>query len=118
MSYTQLTQALRYQIYFLNNMGVSQKDIAFHINVHPSTVCRELARHKDNNGHYNGEYAHQMALENRKRLKYLKRFLISHEWIYQYILRDKKQGGNLYKHLRCKKKNRRRYGVKRNCTNA
>ena len=41
-----------------------------------------------------------------RQLKHLKKFLVSHEWIYQYILKDKKQGGDLYKHLRCKKKNR------------
>ena len=36
---------------------------------------------------------------------------ISHEWIYQYILRDKKAGGNLYRHLRWQKKRRKRYGT-------
>lgn len=36
---------------------------------------------------------------------------VSHEWIYQYLLRDKAQGGELYKHLRHKvRKTRRRYG--------
>jgi IS30 family transposase len=35
---------------------------------------------------------------------------VSHEWIYQYILRDKQAGGDLYKHLRCQKKRRKRYG--------
>ena len=35
---------------------------------------------------------------------------ISHEWIYQYILANKEAGGSLYKHLRCQKRNRRRYG--------
>jgi IS30 family transposase len=35
---------------------------------------------------------------------------VSHEWIYQYILSDKRTGGNLYKYLRCKKKRRKRYG--------
>ena len=28
---------------------------------------------------------------------------ISHEWIYQYVYHDKRQGGGLYKHLRCQK---------------
>ena len=37
---------------------------------------------------------------------------ISHEWIYQYILRDKKQDGDLYTHLRCQKKRKKRYGSK------
>ena len=29
---------------------------------------------------------------------------VSHEWIYQYILQDKQTGGDLYTHLRCRKK--------------
>jgi IS30 family transposase len=35
---------------------------------------------------------------------------LSHEWIYQYILADKRAGGDLHKHLRCQKKRRKRYG--------
>ncbi len=35
---------------------------------------------------------------------------ISHEWIYQYVLKDKLAGGSLYLHLRCKKKRKKRYG--------
>jgi IS30 family transposase len=35
---------------------------------------------------------------------------VSHEWIYQYILADKHAGGDLYRHLRCQKKRRKRYG--------
>ena len=31
-------------------------------------------------------------------------------WIYQYIHQDKENGGNLYTHLRCKKKKKKRYG--------
>ena len=38
-------------------------------------------------------------------------FNISHEWIYQFILKDKQNGGSLYKHLRHQhKKYRKRYG--------
>ena len=36
---------------------------------------------------------------------------ISHESIYQRILADKKNGGILYTHLRCKKKRKKRYGA-------
>ena len=36
---------------------------------------------------------------------------ISHESIYQRILADKKSGGILYTHLRCKKKRKKRYGA-------
>lgn len=38
---------------------------------------------------------------------------ISHETIYQRILEDKNAGGNLYMHLRCKKKRKKRYGSAR-----
>jgi transposase, IS30 family len=36
--------------------------------------------------------------------------LISHEWIYQFILQDKADGGDLHSHQRCQKKRRKRYG--------
>lgn len=38
---------------------------------------------------------------------------ISHETIYQRVLKDKHSGGNLYSHLRCKKKRKKRYGSAR-----
>ena len=37
-------------------------------------------------------------------------YLINHEWIYQYICQDKRQGGQSYQYLRCQKKRRKRYG--------
>ena len=37
--------------------------------------------------------------------------MVSHECIYQHIYRDKAGGGNLYRHLRCQKKRRNRYGA-------
>jgi|TARA_B100000035_G_C20706484_1_gene425021 IS30 family transposase len=37
-------------------------------------------------------------------------YSVSHEWIYQYILKDKQAGGSLYLHPRCKKKTKKRYG--------
>ena len=37
-------------------------------------------------------------------------YSVSNEWIYQYILHDKQDGGDLYRHLRCKKKRKKRYG--------
>ena len=40
------------------------------------------------------------------------RLAVSHEWIYQHIRDDKHRGGLLYKHLRCQKKRRKRYGSK------
>ena len=35
---------------------------------------------------------------------------VSHERVYEYILADKRAGGELYKHLGCQKKHRKRYG--------
>ena len=45
------------------------------------------------------------------RAKKEKKPTISHESIYQRILADKKDGGTLYTHLRCKKKRKKRYGA-------
>jgi len=35
---------------------------------------------------------------------------VSHEWIYQHIYSDKRNGGDLHQHLRCQKKRRKRAG--------
>jgi IS30 family transposase len=35
---------------------------------------------------------------------------VSHEWLYQRIAADKRQGGRLYRLLRCQKQRRKRYG--------
>lgn len=35
---------------------------------------------------------------------------ISHEWIYQYLCRDKQAGGTLYRFLHCQRQRRKRYG--------
>jgi IS30 family transposase len=36
--------------------------------------------------------------------------VVSHEWIYQHIYLDKRNGGDLHIHLRCQKKRRKRVG--------
>jgi transposase, IS30 family len=35
---------------------------------------------------------------------------VSHEWLYQRILKDKQAGGDAYRHLRCQKQRKKRYG--------
>ena len=40
----------------------------------------------------------------------IEKIRVSHEWIYQYILNDKSQAGDLYTHLRLRKKRKKRYG--------
>jgi transposase, IS30 family len=138
MIYTQLAQEQRYQIYALLKMGHNQTEIAAVIGTHKSTVNRELGRNKGQRG-YRPKQAHHLALDrrnhSRKRISdetwelietklrldwspeqvsgWLNRhhaIQVSHEWIYQYILADKQAGGNLYRHLRCQKKRRKRYG--------
>jgi IS30 family transposase len=138
MSYTQLTQEQRYQIDALLKMGHNQTEMAECVGVHKSTISRELRRNKGLRG-YRPKQAHQKALSRRNHARprilpetwavivakirlewspeqiseWLKRHVaveISHEWIYQYILADKRAGGTLHRHLRCQKKRRKRYG--------
>jgi transposase, IS30 family len=48
------------------------------------------------------------------RLHMEKNIRISHEWIYQWVLKDRKTGGTLFKNLRqSHRKHRKRYGVPR-----
>ncbi len=137
--YTQLTQIQRYQIKSLNKARCSQVYIATEIGVDKSTVSRELKRNTGLKG-YRPLQAHRLALSRRQdksrprirdshwdeierllrqhwspeqiawRLYDKQMYLIGHEWMYQYVYRDKKQGGDLYKYLRCQKQRRKRYG--------
>jgi IS30 family transposase len=119
-------------------MGHPQTEIAQCLGVDKSTISRELRRNRGQRG-YRPQQAHRLALTRRRQGQYripaetwvlieakigldwspeqiagwlLKHYQIqvSHEWIYQYILKDKHAGGNLYQHLRCQKKRRKRYG--------
>jgi IS30 family transposase len=139
MSYTQLTQEQRYQIYALLKTEHSQTEIATFIGVNKSTISRELGRNRGQRG-YRPKQAHRFARERRKKavqkrissetwtqidekirqdwspeqisgwLKKNTDTAVSHEWIYQHIYWDKRTGGDLHKHLRCQKKRRKRVG--------
>ncbi|MDQ6966199.1 MAG: IS30 family transposase [Mariprofundaceae bacterium] len=139
MNYTQLTQEQRYQIAVLKKAGHMQTDIAELIGVHKSTISREISRNKGQRG-YRPKQAHCLALERRQakvrssitaedwlrieallrqewspdeigeRLRLEGQRFVSHEWIYQHVYADKKQGGDLYTSLRCQKQRRKRYG--------
>ena len=138
--YTQLTREERYQIYALKAAGHNQTDIAKVVGRHKSTVSRELARNRGLKG-YRPKQAHTFASDRRlakattrittetwTRVELLLRedwspeqtsdwlhhsenVHVSHEWIYQYILRDKQAGGDLHRHLRCQKARKKRYGA-------
>jgi IS30 family transposase len=137
-TYHQLALEQRYQIYALKKMGHCLSEIADVLGVNKSSVSRELKRNRGKRG-YRPQQAHALALERRSkgqpritsrtwatvvrllrqewspeqiscRLKKEQGLGISHEWIYQYVLQDKSAGGELYRHLRCQKQRRKRYG--------
>jgi len=58
MRQKQLTQKERYHIWASLKRGVTQKEIAETIGVHPSTICREIQRNKDSG---TGEYHYAFA---------------------------------------------------------
>jgi IS30 family transposase len=137
--YKQLTHEQRYQIQALMKAGLNQTEIACIVGVHKSTISREVRRNIGLRG-YRPKQAHRMSIERRqekaqprilsKEWSLVERLLreewspeqislwlaaeggirISHEWIYQYVLQDKSNGGILYRHLRCQKQRRKRYG--------
>jgi len=138
-NYSQLTLEQRYVIYTLHLQNFQQVRIAETIGVHKSTVSRELKRNKGLIS-YRYQQAHNKAENRRKKkvnlriggntwnfiedlinhdwspeqihgwMKANMGFSVSHEWIYQFILKDKQAGGSLHTHLRCKKKRKKRYG--------
>ncbi|QFT56226.1 IS30 family transposase [Microbulbifer sp. THAF38] len=130
MSYYQLSENERYQIYSPRKAGHSQKAIADLLERHPSTISRELRRNTGLRGYRPGQ-AHKLSelrrrqaykaqkvtdgvwqqidILTRKELSpqqtasYLKkhtRVSLHHETIYQLIYLDQANGGDLYKHLR------------------
>jgi len=140
MSYKQLAEEQRYQIYALMKAGYRQTKIAAVVGVHKSTISREVRRNQGLRG-YRPLQAHQLAVHRRqtkaqcrltpKHWSLIERLLqedwspeqislwladqqaitISHEWIYQHVLQDKAQDGTLYRHLRCQKAPKKRYGA-------
>jgi IS30 family transposase len=139
MTYRQLTREQRYQIYALKKAAHSRTEIATFISVHKSMVSRELLRNSGQRG-YRPKQAHELATARHLvayrprigagrwarvekllrqewspeqiagRLRLEQRPTVSYERIYQHIYADKRGGGTLHLHLRCRKKRRKRYG--------
>lgn len=140
-AYKQLTSGQRYQISALAKIGYGPTEIAEELEVHKSTISRELSRNKGERG-YRPKQADEKARERREQIRPQKRIRaetwklveekicedwspeqvsgslkknqgiqISHEWIYQHILADKQENGKLYTHLRQHGKRRKRYGM-------
>lgn len=121
--------------------GLSISSIARFLNVHKSTISREIKRHRHRRG-YTADYAQMLAneqvqwkLEKRtkrftnKMKQYICNKLRTEQWspqqivedcrnrelrmvgittIYKYLHKDKKEGGDLYRHTRHRLKHRRR----------
>ncbi len=133
MTYHHLSREERYQIFALLKEGLTHSQIAGNLGRHKATISREIARNSGLRG-YRPRQASLLAEErstnsrNARRIEpsdwlsaeaYLKsqwspeqiaaEVPMSHETIYRHIYADKAQGGDLYKHLRCQKKRRKRY---------
>ncbi|GEM81517.1 IS30 family transposase [Vibrio superstes] len=128
MNYQQLTEGKRYQISALLERGISVFEIAKTVKCHRSTIYREFKR-CGKKEHYLPARAHQLSVAKRRyarkfripqsRIDFIEILLtidwspeqisnvltragakVSHEWIYRYVARNKRQGGKLYRHLR------------------
>lgn len=138
MTYTHLTKEERYYLCQNLKSKKSLRQIAKELERNASTLSRELKRNTGQRGYRykQADYKSQerQANKGKKRISTntwlvvedmicrdfspeqisgslgLQGIRISHEWIYQYILLDKKNGGSLYTHLRCQRKRKRRYG--------
>lgn len=132
MNYPHLTREERYQIYALKKAGHTQSEIATVIDRSVSTISRELARNRGARG-YRPKQAHNKAVErkainarviNDATWQFAQEKLmlqwspdqisnyadISIETVYQRVYADKRNGGILWKNLRCQKQRRKRYG--------
>ncbi len=132
MNYTHLTREERYQIYALKIAGQTQSQIAAVLERSASTISRELSRNSGRRG-YRPKQAHRLSTErhaiNARRVdeatwqfaqerlqeqwspeQISGHALISPEAVYQRVYADKLAGGSLWKHLRCQKKRKKRYG--------
>ena len=138
--YTQLTREERYQISALKTAGQSKAQIGKVLGRHKATIGREMARNCGSRG-YRPKQADSLAVNRRQEkitrrissetwtrveellrehwspeqvsrwLRQEESLQVSPEWIYQYVLHDKRTGGDLYRYLRCQKQRKKRYGV-------
>ena len=139
--YRQLTPVERYQIEALLDLEVGPRQIGEHLGRSPSTISREILRNSQAGRYDGGEAQRRTGHRRQCARKFDKRQpallakvaellredwspeqiagwltsqgypLVSHEWIYRYVADDQRQGGDLYLHLRHKRKRyRKRYG--------
>jgi IS30 family transposase len=134
-----ITTEQRYLIEAYLKLNKSKKFISNELNIHSSSVYREIKRNKLKLGGYSAKTADMYTKERKERfvtnrkfslkcektvIKYLNKQwspkqivgyclnqsieMVSHERIYQFVRKDKKNGGNLFENLRHKLKHRKR----------
>ena len=138
MNYKQLTYEQRIEIYALLKAGLNQTKIAKIVGISKSTVSREIKRNTGLKGYrpkQANEHALERRKNADKHVRFtdeiketVKKYLeqdwspeqisgwlqknkkpsVSHETIYQFVIDDQKDGGELYKHLRLGRKKRRK----------
>ncbi len=147
MGYRHLSLTDRHYIETERKMGASLNKIAEALNRSQSTISREVARNSGGRGYRHqqadrkAQKRHESKPKTIKMTREIKELVngyieqdwspeqvagrlkddgvinLHHETIYQYILTDKKAGGELYRHLRHQKKTyRKRYGSAHNRT--
>ena len=137
--FKQSTSGQRYQIYGLKQAGLNQTRIAQKMDVDKSTISREFRRNKGQRGwwpkqaqslrderqqacingkQFSSEYWAEIERLIREdlspeqatnRLELEGELQISHEAIYRHVTADKRERGNLCRHLRSQKPRRKRY---------
>ena len=143
--YKQITQEQRYEISGYSQAGFNESQIAKLLGFHKSTINRELNRngsisyYDPEKAQKKVEHRRKTALKSVRFTEEMKKLVIlhlkeewspdqihgrckadnidmvSHESIYQYVWKDQKNGGELYKHLRnSHKKKKKRYNAKDN----
>ena len=136
--YHRLTQENRYQIEALKTSGLSVRAIAKQLDLSPSTISRELRRNAPKRKYFAttahklaqarrriihppvkviGEMASRIEELFKKqwspeqisgRLHLTEGIKVSHESIYQFVFKNYKEGGDLYKYLRRGRKKRKK----------
>lgn len=137
-SYQRLTREERYQIEAYLRCGQTLAEIARQLKRPPSTISRELARNGCRSGYLAERADAQARQRQRERRRAYGRYRdhwretlgpllqaswspqqisafckaagqpVSHEWLYQQLAQDKRQGGDWYRHLRFGRPRRRR----------
>jgi len=143
--YKQITQEQRYEISGYLQAGFSESKIAELLGFHKSTLNRELKRNSSisfydpEKAQKEAKHRRKTALKSVRFTEEMKKLIVrrlkeewspeqihgrckadnidmvSHESIYEFVWKDKENGGELYRHLRnSHKKKKKRYNAKDN----